>query len=306
MYYYIRNAFKTIEKVIDNNGNIVISYRYDPYGKVIMTTKANNAPINHFLYKGYYYDDETDFYYLLSRYYYPEICRWISPDSIEYLDPQSINGLNLYCYCMNNPIMYSDPSGHFVITATMIWAAIGIGVAIGAAIGLGATVAKDLENGKLFDGDVTLLSYIGNTLGGGIAGAGIGLCSVLGAGLGVALSTGTALSIGGIAISGGTALAMGVGGAFVTGGLGYAVRTGISDQEEFELTDMFIEAGSNAISGMLTFTGAMVGGIMGVKVPGAKFSFKNFALYHLGTTYFGVYPIKIILAYIKQKLKERY
>ena len=150
------------------------------------------------------------------------------------------------------------------------------------------------------------MSYVENTLGGGIAGAGIGLCSVLGAGLGVALSTGTALSIGGTAISGGAALAMGVGGAFVTGGLGYAVRTGISDQEKFEWSDMFVEAGANAISGMFTFTGAMVGEIMGVKVPGAKFSFRNFALYHLGATYFGVYPTKMILAYIKKKLKERY
>ena len=298
----------------DYYGTRVASYVYDAYGnhKVLDKNKEENKAkdfignINPIRYKGYYYDVETQLFYCNSRYYSPELCRFISPDSIEYLDPESVNGLNLYCYCMNNPIMFADPSGHFVITSTMIWAAIGIGAAIGATIGLGATVAKDLENGKLFDGDVTLLSYIGNTLGGGIAGAGIGLCSVLGAGLGVALSTGTALSIGGTAISGGTALAMGVGVAFVTGGLGYAVRTGISDQEEFEWADMFIEAGSNAISGMLTFTGAMVGGIMGVKVPGAKFSFKNFALYHLGAAYFGVYPIKIILAYIKQKLKERY
>lgn len=202
--------------------------------------------------------------------------------------------------------MYADPSGHFVITAAMIWAAIGIGAAIGAGIGLGTTVVKDLENGQLFDGDITFLSYLGNTLGGGIAGAGIGLCSVLGAGLGVALSTGTALTIGGTAISGGTALAIGVGGAFVSGGIGYATRTGISDQEEFEWSDMFIDAGANAISGMLTFTGAMVGGIMGVKVPGAKTSLKNLILYHSGAAYFGVYPIKLILSYIKKKLKERY
>ena len=40
------------------------------------------------------------------------LCRFISPNRIEYLDPQSINGLNLYCYCMNNPIMYSYPSGY--------------------------------------------------------------------------------------------------------------------------------------------------------------------------------------------------
>lgn len=42
----------------------------------------------------------------------PELCRWISPDSVEYLDPESINELNLYCYCHNNPIMYVDPDGH--------------------------------------------------------------------------------------------------------------------------------------------------------------------------------------------------
>ena len=104
MYYYIRNAFKTIEKVIDNNGNIVISYRYDPYGKVIMTTKANNAPINHFLYKGYYYDDETGLAMVGQRYYSPELCRFIQPADISNLNPHSINGLNLYAYANNNPI----------------------------------------------------------------------------------------------------------------------------------------------------------------------------------------------------------
>ena len=61
---------------------------------------------------GYYFDVETNLYYCNSRYYSPELCRWISLDSIEYLDPESINGLNLYCYCYNNPISYSDPSGN--------------------------------------------------------------------------------------------------------------------------------------------------------------------------------------------------
>ena len=102
-YYYIRNTFKTIEKVIDSNGNIVISYRYDPYGKVIMTTKANNAPINHFLYKGYYYDDETGLAMVGQRYYSPELCRFIQPADISNLNPHSINGLNLYAYANNNP-----------------------------------------------------------------------------------------------------------------------------------------------------------------------------------------------------------
>ena len=58
------------------------------------------------------YDVETQLYWLSSRYYSPELCRWISQDSIEYLDPESINGLNLYCYCRNDPVNLYDPSGH--------------------------------------------------------------------------------------------------------------------------------------------------------------------------------------------------
>ena len=92
----------------------------------------------------------------------------------------------------------------------------------------------------------------------------------------------------------------------MAGGLGYTVRTGISDQEDFEWSDMFIDAGINAFSGLLTFSGAMVGGIVGVKIPGASFSLQNTVLYHLGAAYFGVYPAKILLAIIKAKLKEIY
>lgn len=49
------------------------------------------------------------------RYYSPELCRFIQPDDIEYLDPESVNGLNLYCYCSNNPIMFKDSTGHFPV-----------------------------------------------------------------------------------------------------------------------------------------------------------------------------------------------
>ena len=90
------------------------------------------------MYKGYYYDVETELFYCNSRYYSPELCRFISPDSIEYLDPESINGLNLYCYCMNNPVNYSDVSGHAPQWLQIAgWVGLGVGILVcGVAIGI--------------------------------------------------------------------------------------------------------------------------------------------------------------------------
>ena len=74
------------------------------------------------------------------RYYNPEWGRWLSPDDIEYLDPHSINGLNLYAYCNNDPVNMYDPTGHFAISALII------GALIGAVIGFGTTYAIDVAS----------------------------------------------------------------------------------------------------------------------------------------------------------------
>ena len=58
--------------------------------------------------RGYYYDTETELYFLKTRYYDPEVGRFISVDGIEYLDPETINGLNLYAYCNNNQILLQN------------------------------------------------------------------------------------------------------------------------------------------------------------------------------------------------------
>ena len=68
--------------------------------------------MNPFRYRGYYYDTETGLYYLKSRYYDPEVGRFITIDDISYIDPESINGLNLYSYCGNNPVMRVDTNGN--------------------------------------------------------------------------------------------------------------------------------------------------------------------------------------------------
>ena len=117
-YLYGRNILGDITHILSLDGEIVARYDYDAWGNHIVSnlTPSNIGDINPFRYRGYYYDVETRLFWLSSRYYSPELCRFISPDDVSYLDSTSINGLNLYAYCMNNPIMYADPSGHWIET----------------------------------------------------------------------------------------------------------------------------------------------------------------------------------------------
>ncbi|MBR3864974.1 MAG: RHS repeat-associated core domain-containing protein [Clostridia bacterium] len=112
IYTYRKNLFGDITEIYDGS-TCVAKYKYDAFGNCAITHNVGNiANINQFRYRGYYYDTETELYYLNSRYYSPALCRFISADSIKYIDPQNIHGLNLYTYCANNPVMYVDPSGH--------------------------------------------------------------------------------------------------------------------------------------------------------------------------------------------------
>ena len=113
-YLYMKDMLSNIIGIINEEGTIVTRYSYTAYGKVTIKEYSEEqiGEINPIRYKGYYYDSETLMYYLMTRYYDPELCRFISPDDVSYLDPSTINGLNLYCYCANNPINHIDPDGH--------------------------------------------------------------------------------------------------------------------------------------------------------------------------------------------------
>ena len=121
-YLYRRDALGNIIAVLDTNGNVVVEYKYDAWGNTIVTNVSDDAirddlgHMNPFRYRGYYYSDELGLYYLKSRFYDPEVGRFISADSIDYLAPDTINGLNLYAYCGNNPVMFCDPEGHFLLS----------------------------------------------------------------------------------------------------------------------------------------------------------------------------------------------
>ena len=113
-YYYVRDLQQRIVAIVNESGAFVAGYNYDSFG---ITTEllgdVEIARINPFRYKGYYYDNETGFYYCKTRYYNPYWGRWLTADDIAYLEPRNINGLNLFAYCGNNPIAGYDPSGTY-------------------------------------------------------------------------------------------------------------------------------------------------------------------------------------------------
>ena len=111
-YYFTKNLQGDILNIYSEAGTKVASYTYDAWGNHTVTnyTSNNIGNINPFRYRSYYYDSETNFYYLNSRYYDPEIKRFINAD-VYITTGQGLNSFNMYVYCNNNPIMYVDPTG---------------------------------------------------------------------------------------------------------------------------------------------------------------------------------------------------
>ena len=113
-YFYLLNLQGDVIGIYDGSGNVVVRYTYDSWGKVISVTGSLADTVgvkNSLRYRGYYYDVETKLYYLQSRYYDPETCRFINADSLLVAGDDYIQGVNMFAYCQNNPVMYSDPSG---------------------------------------------------------------------------------------------------------------------------------------------------------------------------------------------------
>lgn len=111
-YYYKKNIWNDVVAILDMDGNTVVQYEYDAWGKnVSVIGDEALARINPYRYRSYYFDEETGFYYLLSRYYDPQVGRMLSAD--QYI---SIAYPNLFTYAVNNPVMFSDASGNIVET----------------------------------------------------------------------------------------------------------------------------------------------------------------------------------------------
>ena len=210
-YYFQRNLLGDVVAIYDTNGAKIVEYAYDAWGNCSIKGTTTNyivAHANPIRYRGYYYDEDTKLYYLNARYYSPEFRRFISPDDTAYLDPESVNGLNLYCYCNNDPVNFVDPSGHnwynvlawiglglvaaaaTVLTLGAFGIAVGgagllgtaiYGAAVGTLIGAGVGIVGGAVGGMIYD------TVVGNDFGTSVwAGiqAGFGIGAIAGAVIG--------------------------------------------------------------------------------------------------------------------------
>ena len=110
-YYYRYNLQGDIIALLNNAGTVVAEYNYTAYGKPIGTV-GEIGNLNPFRYRGYYYDNETGFYYLQSRYYDPNTTRFINADAAEFVGATGTPlSFNLFLYCENDPVNSVDETG---------------------------------------------------------------------------------------------------------------------------------------------------------------------------------------------------
>lgn len=126
IYLYVKNLQGDVIRMLDRAGKPVVRYVYNAWGKIEKILDGNGRDIsgeeshignkNPIRYRSYYYDTETELYYLQSRYYDPETCRFINADDVRWILGNE-NSYNLFSYCGNNPINNIDVLGNAFFTA---------------------------------------------------------------------------------------------------------------------------------------------------------------------------------------------
>ncbi|MBP3495776.1 MAG: RHS repeat-associated core domain-containing protein, partial [Clostridia bacterium] len=139
----------------------------DIIGIVNNSSYSGIAQYNPFRYRGYYFDEESGYYYLNSRYYDPQTKRFLNSNDIGVITatPEGLTDKNLYAYCDNNPVMRSDTGGEF-------WNWI-VGAVVGAVVGFVGQVISDVITSAI-NGEITISNwqtYTGAVVGGAVGGA---------------------------------------------------------------------------------------------------------------------------------------
>ena len=193
-----------LNSMTDERGNqIQVEYKYDRWDRIVDVGGSMAGSLgkkNPFRYRGYYYDEETGLYYVSSRYYDPEIGCWVSPEPNMYVgvfdSGCGLMGYNVYAYCANNPVNFSDPTGEFIFAALIVGAVGGavVGGFIGGTVAYNSAKSSGLEGSDLF---WATASGVGKeALVGGVAGGLVGATGGVVAAYGVTSVAGTTMITG--------------------------------------------------------------------------------------------------------------
>ena len=220
VYYYLTNLQGDVMSIESSDGTPVASYCYDAWGKILACDGAL-AELNPLRYRGYVYDQETGFYYVSSRYFDPEVGRFINADDVNLLGANGdLVSLNLFAYCGNNPVSREDANGGF-------WLTVGV-MAVGGLIGAAISAVSSVVTQQALTGTVNWKSVGVATAAGFVSGA-------------VAASP---LGLVGQQVAGG-----------VIGGLSYAADCYVNDKA-MKLDEAVLSVGMGVISGRIGGSGA--------------------------------------------------
>ena len=234
MYYYVTNLQGDVVNILDASGNIKASYTYNAWGEILSAT-GDMADINPLRYRGYYFDSDTGLYYLKSRYYDPQLCRFINADGYASTG-DDIVGLNMFAYCNNNPILSSDDGGE--------WIHLAVGAVVGGIIGM----VSSIVNQKATYGRVDVVSVAISTVSGAVGGV------VAASGIGIA---------GQVAVNAGTAAVSNV--------LTQARNIATGNQTSFDAKSLVKDTVVGAASGLIGGNGASYGNSRGIMQAGNQF-----------------------------------
>ena len=178
-YFYLYNGLGDVTGLVDSSNQVVVRYQYNSWGKVTSTQDTSGvslATLNPFRYRKYVYDPETGLYCLGSRYYDPEVGRFVNADDTDviFAKPQELYHKNLYVYCDNNPVVREDQGGNlWGLLATMA-----VGAVIGMAIQYANDVVTNIAEGKtgadVFAFRSTRVDYVAAAVSGALAATAVG------------------------------------------------------------------------------------------------------------------------------------